>query len=59
VKGELRFYARRGRPFELRTFRALAACKFGAKAALAAIVGRRGAAATYGRVVRACLSAPA
>jgi len=59
VKGELRFYARRGRPSELRTFRALAACKFGLKAALAAIVGRPAMAETYRRVVRACLSAPA
>ena len=59
VKGELRFYARRGRPSELWTFRTLAACKFGVKAALAAVVGRSATAATYGRVVRACLSTPA
>jgi N-acetylglucosaminyl-diphospho-decaprenol L-rhamnosyltransferase len=58
VKGELRFYARRGRPWDLRLFRAAAACKFGLKAGLAAAVGRSVTAATYGRVVRACLSAP-
>jgi N-acetylglucosaminyl-diphospho-decaprenol L-rhamnosyltransferase len=58
VKGELRFYGRR-RPHQVRLFRAVAACKFGTKAALAAVVGRSGTAATYGRVVRACLTAPA
>jgi N-acetylglucosaminyl-diphospho-decaprenol L-rhamnosyltransferase len=58
VKGELRFYGRR-RPRQVPLFRALAACKFGAKAGLAAVVGRRASAATYGRVVRACLTAPA
>ncbi|HKA29017.1 MAG TPA: glycosyltransferase family 2 protein [Candidatus Binatia bacterium] len=58
VKGELRFYGRR-RPHQVRLFRAVAACKFGTKAALAAVVGRSGTAATYGRVVRACFTAPA
>jgi N-acetylglucosaminyl-diphospho-decaprenol L-rhamnosyltransferase len=58
VKGELRFYGRR-RPHQVRLFRALAACKFGAKAGLAAVIGRRVTALTYGRVVRACLTAPA
>jgi GT2 family glycosyltransferase len=58
VKGELRFYARRGRPRDLRLFRAVAACKFGLKAGLAALVARSGTAATYGQVVRACLSTP-
>jgi GT2 family glycosyltransferase len=58
VKGELRFYHRR-RPHQVRLFRAVAACKFGTKAALAAVVGRSGTAATYGQVVRACLTAPA
>ena len=58
VKGELRFYARR-RPRDVRLFRALAVCKFGLKAGLAAVIGRSRVAATYGQVVRACLSAPA
>lgn len=56
VKGELRFYARRGRATDLPLFRAVAACKFGVKAALALALGRPAAASTYGRVVRACLS---
>ena len=56
VQGELRFYARRGRPSELLAFRTLAAAKFGSKAALAAVLGRATTAATYGRVVRACLA---
>ena len=59
IRGELRFYARRGRPGDLRLFRTVAACKFGLKAALAALVGRSATAATYGRVVRACLSSTA
>jgi len=59
VKGELRFYARRGRPGDVRLFRTLAVCKFGLKAALAALIGRSATAATYGRVVRACLSSTA
>jgi GT2 family glycosyltransferase len=58
VKGELRFYTRR-RPQQVLLFRGLAACKFGLKAGFAALVGRRVVAATYGRVVRACLSTPA
>ena len=56
VKGEMRFYAARGGPGALRLFRAGAACKFGVKTALAAALGRRAAAATYGQVVRACLA---
>src|SRR4029453_11534648 len=59
VKGELRFYARRGRPGDVHLFRTLAVCKFGLKAALAALIGRSATAATYGRVVRACLSSTA
>ena len=59
VKGELRFYARRGRPGDLRLFRTVAVAKFGTKAALAALIGRSATAATYGRVVRACLSSSA
>jgi N-acetylglucosaminyl-diphospho-decaprenol L-rhamnosyltransferase len=56
VKGEMRFYAARGAPGALRRFRTIAACKFGLKTALAAVVGRPAAAATYGRVVRACVA---
>jgi GT2 family glycosyltransferase len=56
VKGEMRFYAARRGPATLRLFRAAAACKFGLKTVLAAAVGRRGTAATYARVVRACLT---
>src|SRR5207249_9198027 len=39
VKGEMRFYAARRAPHDLVLFRAVAACKFGLKAALAAAVG--------------------
>jgi hypothetical protein len=56
VKGEMRFYAARGGPGALRRFRAVAACKFGLKTALAALAGRREAVVTYGRVVRACVA---
>src|SRR5881296_998779 len=56
VKGEMRFYAARGAPRDLLLFRAVAACKFGLKAALAAAIGRRDAAAAYARVVRACVA---
>ena len=56
VKGEMRFYAARRAPHDLVLFRAVAACKFGLKAALAAAVGRRDAAAAYARVVRACVA---
>ena len=56
VKGEMRFYAARSGRGALRLFRAGAACKFGLKTVLAAALGRRAAAATYGRVVRACLA---
>jgi hypothetical protein len=56
VKGEIRFYAHRGRPGEVTLFRTLAAGKFGLKALLAAATGRHGVAATYAGVVRACVS---
>ncbi len=56
VKGEMRFYAARRGTGALRRFRAVAACKFGLKTALAALAGRREAAATYGRVVRTCVA---
>ena len=56
VRGELGFYARRGRPGDLRLFRTVAACKFALKAGLAAVLGRPAAVWTYGRVVRACLA---
>jgi hypothetical protein len=55
VKGEMRFYAARGGPGALRRFRAVATCKFGLKTALAAVLGRPQAVATYGAVVRACV----
>ena len=55
VKGEMRFYAVQGRPGDLAVFRSLAACKFGLKAALAAVTGRRAAMATHARIVRACV----
>ncbi|TMA39193.1 MAG: glycosyltransferase family 2 protein [Deltaproteobacteria bacterium] len=56
VKGEMRFYAARGAPRDLLLFRAVAGCKFGLKAALAAAIGHRRAAVTYARVVRACVA---
>src|SRR5947207_1518547 len=56
ARGRRRPAAARGGPGALRVFRAAAACKFGLKTALAAALGRRAAAATYGRVVRACLT---
>lgn len=55
VKGEMRFYAGQGWR-ALALFRTLAACKFGLKTALAAVLGRRATAATYRRVVRACVA---
>jgi N-acetylglucosaminyl-diphospho-decaprenol L-rhamnosyltransferase len=55
VKGEMRFYAARGRPGDLAVFRSLAVCKFGLKAALAAATGRPAAMATYARIVRTCV----
>jgi len=55
VKGEMRFYAAR-RPGALGLFRIVATCKFGLKTALAALLGRRSAAARYGRVVHACVT---
>jgi N-acetylglucosaminyl-diphospho-decaprenol L-rhamnosyltransferase len=54
VRGEMRFYARRGAG-ALGTFRTLAACKFGLKACVAALAGRPGAAAAYAGIVRACV----
>ena len=51
----MRFYAARGGPGALRRFRAVAACKFGVKTALAAALGRRDAAHAYGRIVQACV----
>lgn len=56
VAGELRFYARRGRPLDVGLFRTVAVAKFGTKAALAAVTGRPAAVDVYGRVVRACLA---
>ena len=56
VKGEMRFYATRGRPGDLGRFRVLAACKFGLKTALAAATGRPAAVTTYARIVRACVA---
>jgi hypothetical protein len=56
LAGEMRFYARRCGAFDLALFRAGAACKFGAKALLAAVTGRARARRTYGQVVRACLT---
>jgi hypothetical protein len=56
VRGEMAFYARRGRPADLQVFRALAAGKFGLKTALAAVLGRHAAVVTYAQVVRACLT---
>jgi GT2 family glycosyltransferase len=53
VEGEMRFYARRG---QLGLFRTVAACKFGAKAALAAALGRWETAAACARVTRVCLA---
>ena len=53
VEGEMRFYARRG---QLGLFRTVAACKFGAKAALAAALGRWETAAACVRVTRVCLA---
>jgi GT2 family glycosyltransferase len=56
VKGEMRFYAARAGRGALRRFRAVAACKFGVKTALAAAFGRRDAARAYGRMVYACVA---
>jgi hypothetical protein len=58
VKGELRFYRRRRPPLQLGVFRGLGAAKFGAKAAVAGLLGRRRPAATAWRVARACLEGP-
>ena len=55
VKGELRFYALRTTPGTLRAFRTVGALKFGAKAVVAALLGRREAMARNGAIVRACL----
>lgn len=56
VKGEMRFYAGRGRASDLPLFRIVGAGKFGLKAALAALVGRPAAAAIYARVARTCVA---
>jgi len=56
VKGEMRFYARRGGAGQLGLFRAVGACKFGTKAALATVLGRWQTAAACARVTRACLA---
>jgi GT2 family glycosyltransferase len=56
VRGEMRFYARRGGPGQLGLFRVVGACKFGLKAALAAALGRWQTAAACARVTRACLA---
>jgi GT2 family glycosyltransferase len=55
VKGEMRFYAERGRPRDLWLFRTVGAGKFGLKSFLAAALGRRTAAAAYAQVVRVCV----
>jgi len=55
VAGELRFYARRGHTGAAGVYRALAALKFGAKAGLAALAGRRTTAERARAVVRVCL----
>jgi hypothetical protein len=54
VKGEMRFYALRGRPGDLWRFRVVAGLKFALKAALAAARGRLADAVACGRVVVAC-----
>ena len=56
VEGEMRFYARRGRPGQLGLFRVVGACKFGAKAALAAALGRWETAVACARVTRVCVT---
>jgi GT2 family glycosyltransferase len=56
VRGEMRFYARRGGPGQLGLFRLVGACKFGLKAALAAALGRWQTAAACARDTRACLA---
>ena len=53
VKGEMRFYARRGR---LLFFRVVAITKFGFKALLYLLLGKRAAARRTWRVVKACAS---
>jgi len=53
VKGEMRFYARRGR---LLLFRVVAIAKFGVKAMLYLLCGKRAAARRTWRVVKACIS---
>jgi GT2 family glycosyltransferase len=54
VKGEMRFYAHRGR---LLLFRVVAIAKFGLKAMLYLLLGKRAAARRTWRVVKACISA--
>jgi len=56
VKGEMRFYARRGKRGHLGLFRVVAITKFTAKAVLYTLAGRRAAASRTWRVVQACSS---
>ena len=53
IKGEMRFYARRGR---LLLFRVVAIAKFGVKAILYLLCGKRAAARRTWRVLKACTS---
>jgi N-acetylglucosaminyl-diphospho-decaprenol L-rhamnosyltransferase len=59
VEGELRFYARRRGAAAAGCYRAVAAAKFGLKAVLATLVGRRTSARRAALVVRVCLGARA
>jgi GT2 family glycosyltransferase len=55
VAGELRFFARRGRPGAANLYRLLAGAKFGAKALVAAVTGRPLVARRAARVVWTCV----
>ena len=55
VAGELRFYARRRGASAARAYRALASAKFGAKAMVATLAGRRETARRAAGVVRLCI----
>jgi GT2 family glycosyltransferase len=59
VEGELRFYARRRGIAAAGCYRAVAAAKFGLKAVLATLAGRRTSARRAALVVRVCLGARA
>lgn len=60
VKGEMRFYAGTGRPWQLALFRMVGAIKFTVKAMLCALGGERAAARRTWLVARTCLTfAPA